>query len=220
MVPTPTNVAEYELVALVNMDPAAIAVPRSREWKTLKDLVEYGRDHSGVLRVGINAGSSAHIFAAAFMDQAKLDVIYVPFRGGGERSVALAGGHIDVDFDIVAPMKPMVDSNKIHVLAIASDKRAEEYPDIPTMAESGVNLAISSWHGVFAPRGTSKDVVSRLSRALEHVCVNTEFIAYMRKLLLGVHYLDAKGFREFFSENDRINLAIIRALGLYVAPQK
>jgi putative tricarboxylic transport membrane protein len=220
MVPTPTNVAEYEFVALVNMDPAAIAVPRSREWKTLKDLVGYGRDHPGVLRVGINAGSSAHIFAAAFMDKAKLDVIYVPFRGGGERSVALAGGHIDVDFDIVAPMKPMVDSNKIRVLAIASNKRAEEYPDIPTMAESGVNLAISSWHGVFAPRGTSKEVLSRLSRALEHVCGNAEFIAYMRRLLLGVQYLDAKGFREFFAENDRINLALIRELGLYVAPQK
>jgi tripartite-type tricarboxylate transporter receptor subunit TctC len=154
------------------------------------------------------------------MDKAKLDVIYVPFRGGGERSVALAGGHIDVDFDIVAPMKPMVDSNKIRVLAIASDKRAEEYPDIPTMAESGVNLTISSWHGVFAPRGTSKAVVSRLSRALEHVCGNAEFIAYMRRLLLGVQYLEAKGFREFFAENDRINLDLIRALGLYVAPQR
>jgi tripartite-type tricarboxylate transporter receptor subunit TctC len=220
MVPTPTNVAEYEFVALVNMDPAAIAVPRNREWKTLKDLIEYGRDHPGVLRVGINAGSSAHIFAAAFMDKAKLDVIYVPFRGGSERSVALAGGHIDVDFDIVAPMKPMVESNKIRVLAIASDKHAEEYPDIPTMAESGVNLAISSWHGVFAPRGTSKEVVSRLSRALEHVCGNAEFIAHMRKLLLGVHYLDTKRFREFFAESDRISLDLIRALGLYVAPQK
>jgi putative tricarboxylic transport membrane protein len=220
MVPTPTNVAEYEFAALVNMDPAAIAVPRSRQWETLKDLIKYGRDHPGVLRVGINAGSSAHIFAAAFMEKAKLDVIYVPFRGGGERSVALAGGHIDVDFDIVAPMRPLVESNKIRILAIASDKRVEEYPDIPTMAESGVDLTISSWHGVFAPRGTSKDVVSRLSRALEHVCGNTEFIAHMRKLLLGVHYLDAKKFRDFFAENDRINLDLIRALGLYVAPQK
>src|SRR5262249_15241389 len=140
--------------------------------------------------------------------------------GGGERSVALAGGHIDVDFDIVAPMKPMVDSNKIRVLAIASDKSAEEYPDIPTMAESGIKLTNFSWARVFAPRGTSKAVVSRLSRALEHVCDNAEFIAYMRRLLLGVHYLDANGFREFFAENDRINLDLIRALGLYVAPQK
>jgi len=51
----------------------------------------------GAVRVGINAGSSAHVFAAAFMDAAGLDVIYVPFRGGGERTAALAGGHIAVD---------------------------------------------------------------------------------------------------------------------------
>jgi putative tricarboxylic transport membrane protein len=220
MVPTPTNLAEYEFVALVNMDPAAIAVPRAREWQTLKDLVKYARERPGTLRVGINAGSSAHIFAAAFMDKVKLDVLYVPFRGGSERSVALAGGHIDVDFDIVAPMKPMVESNKVRVLGIAAEKRAEDYPDIPTMAENGVDLSISSWHGVFAPRGTPKAVVSRLSRALERVCANPEFVAHMRKLLLGVHYLDAQRFREFFAENDRVNLDLIRAPGLYVAPQK
>jgi hypothetical protein len=52
------------------------------------------------------------------------------------------------------------------------------------------------------------------------VCGNPEFIAHMRKLLLGVRYLDAKGFREFFAENDRVNLDLIRALDLYVAPQK
>jgi hypothetical protein len=63
-------------------------------------------------------------------------------------------------------------------------------------------------------------VVSRLSRALERVCANPEFVAHMRKLLLGVHYLDAQRFREFFAENDGVNLDLIRALGLYVAPQK
>jgi len=219
MVPTPTNANEYEFVALVNMDPAAIAVPRSRPWQTLKDLIKYGHEHPGSLRVGINAGSSAHIFAAAFMEKAKLEVIYVPFRGGSERSVALAGGHIDVDFDIVAPMKPMVESNKIRILGIAAEKRVEEYPDIPTMSEAGINLVISSWHGVFAPRGTPKEVVSRLSRALEHVCGNAAFTDHMRKLLLGVRYLNSSSFREFFAENDRVNLELIRALGLYVAPQ-
>ena len=220
MVPTPTNAAEYELVALVNMDPAAIAVPRAREWRTLPEFLTYGRAHPGTLRVGINAGSSAHIFAAAFMDRTKLDIIYVPFRGGGERSVALAGGHIDVDFDIVAPMRPMVESNKVRILGIAAAKRAEDYPDIPTMAENGVDLVISSWHGVFAPRGTPKEVVSRLSAALERVCANPEFVTHMRKLLLGVHYIDSERFRAFFAENDKVNLELIRALDLYLAPQK
>jgi putative tricarboxylic transport membrane protein len=218
-VPTPTHAGDYEFVALVNMDPAAIAVPRARSWETLADLTKYARDHQGELKVGINSGSSAHIFAAAFMNKARLDVIYVPFRGGGERTVALAGGHIDVDFDIVAPMKSMKEANKIRILGIASDRRVDNYPDIPTMSEGGVDLVISSWHGVFTPRGTPREVVARLSTALRRVCANPEFVAHMRNLLLDVLYLDSNAFREFCAGEDKLNLELIRKLGLYVAPQ-
>ena len=79
-------------------------------------------------------------------------MIYVPFRGGGERTVALAGGHIDADFDIFAPLKTMREAKKVRVLGVAASKRVDEYADIPTMAEGGVDLSISSWHGVFAPK--------------------------------------------------------------------
>jgi tripartite-type tricarboxylate transporter receptor subunit TctC len=212
-VPTPTNPAEYEFVALVNRDPAAVAV-KAGTWETLPDFLKFARANPGKLKVGINAGSSAHIFAAAFVNEAGLDVVYVPFRGGGERTVALAGGHIDVDFDIVAPMKPMMESNKIRVLGVASPQRVSSYPEIPTMAEGGVNLAISSWHGVFVPRGTPREIVQRLGKALHQVCTSPEFLAQMKNLLLGVSYMDDKQFREFFAAEDKLNFDLIQKLGL------
>jgi putative tricarboxylic transport membrane protein len=219
-VPTPPNVGDYSPVSLFNLDPAAIAVNRERGWKSLGELVTYGRQHPATLRVGINSGSSAHIFATAFMDAVKIDAVYVPFRGGGERTVALAGGHIDIDFDIVAPMKPLMDARKIAVLGIAADQRMADYPDIPTMAEGGVELRISSWHGVFAPRGTPALVIRRLNDALAMVCANPQFVARMGDLLLGVRYLDTDAFRKFFVEQDRINLDLIDKLGLRVEPTK
>jgi tripartite-type tricarboxylate transporter receptor subunit TctC len=217
-VPTPTNAADYEMIAMVNLDPAAIAVPEARGWRTLPDFIKYARANPGKLKVGIDAGSSAQIFAAAFVEKAGLNVIYVPFRGGGERTVALAGGHIDVDFDIVAPLKTMREAEKIRVLGVASDKRVKDYADIPTMAEGGVDLSISSWHGVFAPRGTPPSVVAKVSAALGRVAANSEFQERMRNLLLGVEYLDTVQFRTFFAEADKINLALIRKLGLLVSP--
>jgi putative tricarboxylic transport membrane protein len=216
-VPTPTDAAEYEMVALVNMDPAAIAVPESRGWKTLPEFLQYGHANPGRLRVGIDPGSSAQIFAAAFVEQAGLNVIYVPFRGGGERTVALAGGHIDADFDIVAPLKTMREAGKVRVLGIAAAARVADYPDIPTMAEGGIDLQISSWNGVFAPRGTPPAVVAKVSSALGRVANNPEFQERMRNLLLGVRYLDTAQFRAFFAESDKVNLALIRKLGLLVA---
>jgi tripartite-type tricarboxylate transporter receptor subunit TctC len=219
-VPTPTDPAEYEMIALVNMDPAVIAVPAARGWKTLPEFLQYARANPGKLRVGIDPGSSAQIFAAAFVEKAGLDVIYVPFRGGGERSVALAGGHIDADFDIVAPLKPMREAGKVRVLGIAAEQRNDDYSDIPTMAEGGVDLVISSWQGIFAPRGTPPAIVAKISAALANVTKNPGFKERMRSLLLGVRYMDTAQFHAFFTEADKVNLDLIRKLGLLVTKPK
>ncbi len=218
-VPTPTSVREYELVALINFDPAAVAVSAVKGWKTLDEVISYGKKNPGGIRVGINAGSSAHIFAAAFCNVAGLDVIYVPFRGGSERTAALAGGHIDLDFDIVAPMKPMLDAGKLKVLGIASDRRAELYKDIPTMREQGVELVISSWHGVFAPKGTPAAAIAALNGALEKVARNAQFIEQMSALLLGVRYMNQQEFARFFQEQDALFKPLIDKLGLAVVPK-
>jgi putative tricarboxylic transport membrane protein len=216
-VPTPTYAADYDMISLINMDPAVVAVPEERGWQSLADLLKFARDNPGKLKVGIDPGSSAQIFAAAFMDKAGLDVINVPFRGGGERTISLAGGHIDADFDILAPLKTMREAKKVRVLAIAAERRVEEYPDIPTMKEAGVDLSISSWHGIFAPKGTPAAVISRLNAALGRVAANAEFQAHMHDLQLGVRYLDTAAAHAFFAHDDKVNLDLIRKLGLLVS---
>lgn len=218
-VPTPPTLSDYDLVALFNQDPAVIASGTGREWHNLRELVAYGVKNPKTLKVGINAGSSAHIFAAAFMDAAKIDAVYVPFRGGSERTAALAGGHIDVDFDIIAPMKPMIDAGKIAALGVAATERTADYPNIPTMAEGGVPLSISSWHGVFVPHGTPAPVVARLDSAVAAVCANPQFVQKMREMLLGIHHLDTPAFNTFFKEQDALMLSLIKKLDLYVEPQ-
>ncbi len=219
-VPTPTSVKEYELVALINFDPAAVATYAANGWKSLRELVDHARKNPGTLRVGINAGSSAHIFAAAFVAKAGLEVLYVPFRGGGERTPALAGGHIDADFDIVAPMKPLVDAGKLKVLGVASDRRSELYKDIPTMREQGVDLVISSWHGIFAPRGTPANVVTSLNAALEKVARNPKFTEQMAALGLGVRYMNSREFSQFFADQDALFKPLIEKLGLAVTAKQ
>jgi len=215
-VPTKTSVAEYELVSLINMDPAVLATSTASSFKTLNDVVKYAKANPGKLKVGIDAGSSAQLFAAAFAKAAHIDVVYVPFRGGGERTVALAGDHIDADFDIISPLKAMRDAGKVSVLGIAAQTRAPQYPDIPTMAEQGVQLDMSSWHGVFVPKKTPADIVAKLDAALAKTANDPEFRSRMDALLLGVHYLNTESFKKFFRENDQADLALIEELGLRV----
>jgi putative tricarboxylic transport membrane protein len=219
-VPTPTDVREYELVALINFDPAAVASSAARGWKTVAEALAAGRAKPGSLKVGINPGSSAHIFAAAFCNAAGLDVIYVPFKGGSERAAAIAGGHIDLDFDIVAAMKPMRDAGKLRILGIATEQRVQLYPDLATMREQGVDLVIHSWHGVFAPKGTSTPVLTVLETALEKVSRNPQFVQQMDAALLGVRYMNRAEFTRFFSAQDAQFKPLIQKLGLTVAPVK
>jgi tripartite-type tricarboxylate transporter receptor subunit TctC len=219
-VPTPTNVKEYELIALINYDPAAVAMSAARPWKNLQELVAAGKAQPRALRVGINPGSSAHIFAAAFCDAAGIEATFVPFKGGSERAAAIGGGHIDVDFDIVAAMKAMRDAGKLRVLGIAAEQRNDLYRDLPTMSEQGVKVVIHSWHGVFAPRGTPPAVLATIEKAMEKVSSRREFIDQMSKQLLGVRYMNRADFARFFAEQDAQFRPLIQKLGLMVSPAK
>ena len=219
-VPTPTDVREYELVALVNFDPAAIAASNAKGWKTIPQVLAAGKSKPGSILVGINPGSSAHLFAAAFCSTAGLDVIYVPFKGGSERAAAIAGGHIDLDFDIVAAMKPMRDAGKLRILGIAAEHRMQLYPDLATMREQGVDLVMHSWHGVFAPRGTPAPLLAALDAALEKVSRNPQFVQQMDAALLGVRYMNRADFTRFFRVQDAQFKPLIQKLGLTAVPVK
>lgn len=219
-VPTPTDVREYELVALVNYDPAAVAASVARGWQSLEQVLAAAKAKPRSLRAGINPGGSAHIFAAAFTDAAGIEATFVPFKGGSERAAAIGGGHIDLDFDIVAPMKPMRDAGKLRILGVAAEQRVPLYKDIPTLREQGVNLVIHSWHGVFAPRGTPAAVVASIERGLASVTRQHGFIDQMGAQLLGVRYMNRTEFARFFAEQDAQIKPLIQKLGLAVAPAK
>jgi tripartite-type tricarboxylate transporter receptor subunit TctC len=87
------------------------------------------------------------------------------------------------------------------------------------MAESGVPLSISSWHGVFVPRGTPPAVIAKLDSAVAAVTANPQFVDKMRDMLLGIHHLNTAAFKTFFKEQDTLMLALIKKLDLYVEPQ-
>lgn len=215
-VPTPTSVKDYELVSLVNFDPAALAASTANGWTSLNQVIAAGKAKPKSLRVGINPGNSAHIFAGLFAKTVGLDVLFVPFKGGSERATAIAGGHIDLDFDIVAPMKPLMEAGKLRVLGVAADRRVDLYPQIPTFKEQGVDLFVYSWHGIFAPKGTPVAALNAIETSLQHISRNPKFLANMEKLLLGVRYMGRQEFAAFFAEQDAQFKPLIQSLGLMV----
>src|SRR5262249_56902201 len=122
----------FDLVAIVNTDPAAVAVQYGAPWKTLKDLVEDARKQPGKLRLGMIPGASAQIFAAGLENAAGIETIQVPFKGDSDGAIALAGGHIDIHVAVPLSYKTLEAAKKGAMLAGADSPRSPPFANLPT----------------------------------------------------------------------------------------
>ena len=219
-VPTPIALSNFQLVAIVNTDPAALAVQWSAPWKTLKELVEDARKQPGKLRLGMIPGASAQIFAAGFEDAAGVKMIMVPFKGDSDGAIALAGGHIDVHVAVPVSYKSLMDAKKVRMLAVADNARSPLYDNLPTFRENGVDLVIGAFHGVYVPNGTPQSVIDKLANAIEQTMKSKEVLANMDNVGAGVTFLRGEEAKDFLAKQDATYRAIIEKLGLLVTPVK
>ena len=166
-VPMPISFSEFRLVAIVNTDPAAVAVQWSAPWKSLKELVNDARNKPGKLLLGMIPGASAQIFAAGLTNSAGITMLMVPFKGDSDGAAALAGGFIDAHVAVPVSYKSLEDAKKVRILAVADAARSTLYGNLPTFRENGVDLVIGAFHGVFVPKGTPQAIIDRLANALD-----------------------------------------------------
>jgi tripartite-type tricarboxylate transporter receptor subunit TctC len=115
-------------------------------------------------------GSSNHLAGELFRLRTGLDMTHVPYRGGGPALADVISGTIPVVFLNLPTMLPPAEAGLVRILAVGTENRVPSRPDIPTVAEQGVaDYAVRSWTGLFAPRGTPRPVIDRLSTALREI---------------------------------------------------
>ena len=150
-----------------------IAVAEGSRFKNFAELLAYGRANPGKLNIGTpQVGTTQNLAAELFLSTAGLQAQIVPFNGTPPVITALRGGSLDAMLDILGPVMPQIKSNALRPLAMLSEKRALNLPDVPTVQESGGVLAkfhAGSWNGLAVPAKTPRDVVQRLSREIQHV---------------------------------------------------
>jgi tripartite-type tricarboxylate transporter receptor subunit TctC len=219
-VPTPIALSNFQLVAIVNTDPAALAVQWSAPWKSLKELVEDARKQPGKLRLGMIPGASAQIFAAGFEDAAGVKMIMVPFKGDSDGAIALAGGHIEVHVAVPVSYKTLMDAKKVRMLAVADNARSPLYDNLPTFRENGVDLVIGAFHGIYVPKETPQGLINKIADAIEQTMKSKEVLANMDNVGAGVAFLRGEEAKDFLAKQDATYHAIIEKLGLLVTPAK
>ncbi len=134
--------------------------------KTLKELVEYLKANPDKVSGGTaGIGSGAHLGALAFNKATGVSYQLVPYRGTGPAMQDLIASQIQVMVDQSANSLPQVQAGKIRAYAVTSAKRSPAMPDIPTAAEAGYPMEVSIWNGLWAPKGTPRDIVDKLNAA-------------------------------------------------------
>ncbi len=152
-------------VALVSRVPQVIVVhPAKVPVNDLKGLLDFVRKNPGKVNYGsAGNGTSHHLAGELFKLQTKTFITHIPYRGAGPALQDLISGQVDMMFDGLGSSAAHIKGGRIRALAVASDKRAPGFPNIPTTTEAGVpTYQVSTWYGLWAPKGTPKDIVDKM----------------------------------------------------------
>ncbi len=144
--------------------PNILVVHLSLPVKTVKDLVALAKSQPGQLAyASAGSGTSLHLAAEMFKQQAGIDMLHVPYKGGGAVINDLLGGQVTLTFATLPSVMPYVKAGRLRAVAMTTTKRWPGLPAVPTIAESGFpGFEMSTWNGLVAPVGTPMDVIGKV----------------------------------------------------------
>jgi tripartite-type tricarboxylate transporter receptor subunit TctC len=168
---------DFAPVSMVALVPNVLVVNLSVPVRSVEEFIVYAKADPGRLNYGTpGVGTAAHVAMELLSSMTGIRMTHVPFRGSAQAINALLGGQIEVMLDNLPPLAPHIEGNTLRALGIASARRHPRYPDLPTIAESGVaGFEATAWQSVLAPAKTPAPIVERLSSEIRKALDDPEF---------------------------------------------
>jgi tripartite-type tricarboxylate transporter receptor subunit TctC len=186
---------DFEPILNVVQDPVMFQVRAEAPWKTLQEFLDYAKKNPGLITVGNSgAGGGVHLIALAFEKAAGVKLNHIPFAGGGPSVTALLGGHINAVS--VSPPEgiPQVKAGKLRIMALFSERRMSDFPNVPTVREQGVDFALGQWRGLAAPKGTPPEAIRILHDAFKKGMEDPAFIRNAADMSVTLAYVGPADF--------------------------
>ena len=159
---------DFSPVALTAVVPLALVVAPNVPVSNVKEFIAWVKAHPGKASYGsAGNGNVTHLGAFQFVQANQLDAVHIPYKGSSPADVDLAGGQIQFMTDTVNSVMPFVRDKRMKMLAVTTSKRMSLFPDVPTLAESGMpGFEVGAWQGVMVPANTPRAVIQRLNSEL------------------------------------------------------
>ncbi len=199
-------------VILANESPIVLVSNPSLPAQSLKDLIAFAKAKPGKLSAAlVSTGSVPHLLTEMLKNAAGIDLLDVPYKGGGPAAVDTISGQVDVLFSVLPLVLPYITAGQLRAYAIASETRSSLLPDVPTVKEAGYDTVVgSAWNGIVAPGGTPPDIVSKLSEETAEVLASPETKGRFAALGMEAVGGSAESFARFLQAETQKWAAVIR----------
>lgn len=177
-------IRDFVPVTQVGVSPLVLVAHPSLPVKNVNDYVALAKKHPGSISYSsIGSGSAQHMAGEWMRLLAGIDIIHVPYKGGGPQMTDLLGGHSPSGFLALPAAAPSIKNGRVRAIGMTSAKRSSAFPDVPTFAESGMpGFEVSQWWAVLVPRGTPNDIVARLHTEISAIVKSAEMKGRMADL--------------------------------------
>ena len=161
-------IRDFAPVSRMTQIPALLVVHPAFPARSVAELVAHAKANPGKVNfASAGNGTTSHLAGELFKTMTGVDIVHIPYRGGGPAMTDLVGGQVAMMIDVMPNALPLATSGKLRGLAVTTSSRVAAAPDYPTIAESGVpGFEVSAWDGILAPAGTPRGVVDRLNAAI------------------------------------------------------
>jgi tripartite-type tricarboxylate transporter receptor subunit TctC len=205
--------SDFEPICLISSTPSVLTASPKTPWKSWQELAADAKARPGQISVGATLASTSHFFPALIEKATGLKFKYVSYEGLAPRMNAILGGHIDLT-DSNLTQKGKVEAGQLKFLAIATEKRHPEMPNVPTLKELGVNVVFDVNRGIMAPKGTPADILAKLGSACAAAAKEPEFAKAMRLQGTDVRYIGRADYAKWLKQTDDLNRTLAKDLGL------
>ena len=187
---------DFIFVAQLVETPYGLIVGADSRFKTLQDYLAAARGGK-LTYASTGTGGASQIVMEMVKQQGQLDILHIPYKGSGPAMTDLMGGLVDSFFAPYTPLMGQISQGRLRVLAVSSDKRVAGLPNVPTLKESGIDVVMTQWYGLVAPKGTPQPIVDRLAQGVRQALQSPDLLKVYRGDGARESLLSGPAFREF-----------------------
>ena len=195
----------FELVSLMSFTPFILHVNSAFPANNMAELITHVKANPGKFNIASSGiGSTNHLIAEMFKQEAGLNITHVPYKGGAQAGQDVAGGQAQMMFSAALEAKPMLATGKTRAIAITSAERSPAFPDIPTVAETtGMkDVVVVFWQGMVVPAGTPKAIIDKLYRTIAKVAADPDMIERFKPQGVEIRASTQAEFKDFMGKEE------------------